>query len=126
MPIELFNRLIPIQKQAGETAWFNFLDLSGIPQSTKDFLALSQKYKKILVSNVTIIRADQKNLITSFIKLVDVFYYVKICVIISAQANIKSLYPEGPLRFEFARTQSQLIEMESRDYLRRVDYDKKK
>ncbi|WP_244897115.1 hypothetical protein [Candidatus Coxiella mudrowiae] len=31
MPIELFNRLIPIQKQAGETAWFNFLDLSGIP-----------------------------------------------------------------------------------------------
>ncbi|WP_342352270.1 AFG1/ZapE family ATPase [Candidatus Coxiella mudrowiae] len=47
-------------------------------------------------------------------------------MIISAQANIKSLYPEGPLRFEFARTQSQLIEMQSRDYLRRVDYDKKK
>ncbi|WP_162198808.1 AFG1/ZapE family ATPase [Candidatus Coxiella mudrowiae] len=67
MPIELFNRLIPIQKQAGETAWFNFLDLSGIPRSTKDFLALLQKYKTILVSNVTIIRADQKNLITSFI-----------------------------------------------------------
>ncbi|WP_369421187.1 AFG1/ZapE family ATPase [Coxiella-like endosymbiont] len=51
----------------------------------------------------------------------DVFYDVKTRLLISAQGDIKSPYPEGPpLRFEFARTQSRLIEMQSRDYLWRI------
>ncbi|MFW0094856.1 MAG: AFG1/ZapE family ATPase [Coxiella endosymbiont of Haemaphysalis qinghaiensis] len=52
-----------------------------------------------------------------------------ICLIISAQADIKSLYPKGAIRFEFTRTQSQLIEiesiieMQSMDRLRSNRYD---
>ncbi len=44
-PIELFNWLIPIRKQVGKTAWFNFLNLCGTLRSTKDFLALSKNIK---------------------------------------------------------------------------------
>ncbi|OYK80879.1 cell division protein ZapE [Coxiella burnetii] len=114
--IELFHRIIPIRKQAGNVIWFEFIDLCGIPRSVKDFLELSQKYKTVLISNVPVLRTDQKNLITSFIKLIDVFYDAKIRLIISAQAPIEELYPEGPLRFEFARTQSRLTEMQRIDW----------
>ena len=44
------------------------------------------------------------------------FYLTKIRLIISTQAPIEELYPEGPLRFEFARTQSRLTEMQRIDW----------
>lgn len=114
--ITLFDRPINIKKEAGDTIWFDFIDIVGKPRSQKDFLALAKKYKTCLISNVPVIQEDQDNLITSFINLIDVFYDAKVKVIISAETHVEALYPTGKMRFEFARTQSRLIEMQSVDY----------
>ena len=50
--------------------------------------------KVILISTVPIISAIKK------------FNDLHICLIVSEQADIKSLYPKGAIRFEFTRTQS--------------------
>ena len=115
-PIRLFDRTIRIRKKTSTTIWFEFTDLCGIPRSQKDFLALAQQYRTFLISHIPIIRADQDNLITSFINLIDVFYDARVKVVISAEAPVEALYPEGKKRFDFARTQSRLIEMQSATY----------
>lgn len=114
--IELLGRPVHIHKQAGNTIWFDFLALCDIPRSQNDYLELAKKYKTVLISNIPVIRANQPNLITSFINLIDIFYDARLRVIISAAADVEELYPEGQLRFAFARTQSRLIEMQSVDY----------
>lgn len=115
-PIEILDRPIRIRKKAGDTIWFDFLDLCNIPRSQNDYIEIAKQYKTVLISHIPVIRADQHNLITAFIHLIDIFYDNHIRVIISAEAPIEDLYPAGRLRFSFARTQSRLIEMQSIDY----------
>ena len=52
-----------------------------------------------------------------FINLVDEFYDRSVKVIISAAAPIHELYLGGKLTFEFERTESRLLEMQSKSYL---------
>ena len=49
--------------------------------------------------------------------MVDEFYDRKVKLIVSAAANVDALYQGNRLRFEFERTASRLIEMQSNDYL---------
>lgn len=114
--IEIYNRPVTICKQAGDTIWFDFLDICDIPRSQKDYLYLAQHYRTILISNVPVIQREQNNLITAFINLIDVFYDARIKVILSAETHVEGLYPQGHMRFAFARTQSRLLEMQSTDY----------
>ena len=52
-----------------------------------------------------------------FIALVDEFYDRRVKLILSAAAPADALYAGDKLRFEFDRTVSRLIEMQSTDYL---------
>ena len=54
-----------------------------------------------------------------FINLIDEFYDRNVKVIISAEQAIESLYSGGRLEFEFERTRSRLLEMQSHEYLAR-------
>lgn len=112
-PIELFSRTIQIRKQAGDVIWFDFMALCGIPRSPKDFLALTKRYRTLIISNIPMIKPNQYNLITNFINLIDILYDTRTRVIISAEVSIDQLYPEGVSRQAFARTRSRLIEMQS-------------
>ncbi|TFG41206.1 MAG: cell division protein ZapE, partial [Chromatiales bacterium] len=52
-----------------------------------------------------------------FIALVDEFYDRRVKLIISAATDAKSLYTGSRLAFEFDRTISRLVEMQSSEYL---------
>jgi cell division protein ZapE len=114
--IDVLDRKITIHKQANDTIWFDFFALCDIPRSQNDYLVLAKKYKTVLISNIPVMSAEQNNLITAFIHLIDIFYDANVRVVISAAAPVEALYPAGRLRFAFARTQSRLIEMQSIDY----------
>lgn len=115
-PIHVLDRSVPIVKEADNVAWFDFQHICGVPRSQNDYLELSHLYHTVLISNIPIIQARQEALIVSFIKLVDVFYDEHTRLVLSAEASCETLYPEGPALFEFQRTASRLIEMQSKDY----------
>ena len=55
-----------------------------------------------------------------FINMVDEFYDRNVKLIISAEVELKDLYKGGRLNFEFQRTLSRLLEMQSHEYLTRA------
>jgi cell division protein ZapE len=55
-----------------------------------------------------------------FVNLVDEFYDRSVKLVISAEAPPAGLYTGTRLAFEFQRTASRLIEMQSREYLARA------
>ena len=52
-----------------------------------------------------------------FVTLIDSLYEYKVKLLASADAEPARLYPEGDGAFEFERTVSRLMEMQSDDYL---------
>jgi cell division protein ZapE len=117
LPIKINDRSIPIIKQANDIIWFKFNVLCHKPRSQHDYLVIAEKYSTVLVSDVTRISADEKNLIALFIRMIDIFYDMHVRLIFSAEVPIEQIYTEGYLLTDFKRTRSRLIEMQSEKYL---------
>ncbi len=112
-PLLIHDRYIKVKKMAKEVVWFDFMDICGVPRSQDDYLVIAQKFHTILISDVKVIQPEQNDLIRSFINLVDVFYDENKRLIISAEKPIEQIYFCGKMLFEFSRTRSRLIEMQT-------------
>ncbi len=115
-PIEILGRSVNLVKQSSSVIWFDFIQLCDSPRSQNDYLFLAEKYHTVMISKLRQITAKETHLISNFIKLIDVLYDARVRVVISSQVDMESIYPEGRLAFEFKRTHSRLIEMQSSEY----------
>jgi cell division protein ZapE len=102
---------------AEKAIWFDFQALCGIPRCQRDYLALSKQYDNVFMSGLRHIKRTEHDLINNFVKLVDVFYDASTNLIILSSVPIKEIYTEGEMAFEFQRTESRLLEMQSEGYL---------
>jgi cell division protein ZapE len=114
--IKINDRPIHFIKQCGKNIWFDFNELCKIPRSQKDYLDISKQFSVVFISNIPVIQSREKDKICLFINLIDVFYDARIKVIISAEKPVNELYSKGYKTMEYTRTQSRLLEMQSRDY----------
>lgn len=115
-PIEVLGRTIPIIKQAGPVIWFDFKVLCGIPRSQEDYLVLAEKYTTLFISDLPVLSAQSRDKISLWIKLVDVLYDARRRLVLSAEAPLEQIYSQGRFSFEYKRTLSRLLEMQSEDY----------
>ncbi|MDA0260936.1 MAG: cell division protein ZapE, partial [Proteobacteria bacterium] len=115
--IELLGRKIPIPEQAKGVARFSFYDLCAQPLAANDYLAIAEKFHTVVMTEIPRMGPQQRNEARRFATLIDVFYDHKIKFICAADAAPDELYPEGDGLFEFARTASRLMEMQSADYV---------
>ncbi len=122
-PLNILGRSLPIIKRSTHVVWFDFHTLCGTQRSQNDYLVLSQDFNIVFLSDIPVIKAHQQDLVTNFIKLIDVLYDAHTQVVISAATEATALYPEGPQHFEFQRTQSRLIEMQSIAYFNAGSHD---
>ena len=102
---------------ADDVVWFDFTELCEGPRSQNDYIELAMVYHAVMVSNVPVLDLLKENAARRFISLVDEFYDHGVKLIISAAVPITDLYQGERLRFEFERTESRLLEMQSHDYL---------
>ena len=100
-------------------AWFDFAEICEGPRSQNDYIELARIFHAVLVSGVPVFTWRNEDAARRFISLVDEFYDHDVKLILSAQADVPALYQGERLRFEFERTASRLLEMQSHDYLAR-------
>lgn len=114
------GREIVAQKVADDVVWFDFDDICDGPRSQNDYIELAHEYHAVLVSGVPEMGARNDDKARRFIYLVDEFYDRNVKLILSAELPIEKLYGTGRLEFEFQRTVSRVLEMQSHDYLARA------
>ena len=113
------NREIRARKTANDVAWFEFRELCDGPRSQNDYIELGKIYGAVLLANVEQMNVTKDDIARRFINLVDEFYDRNVKLIISAEVELKDLYTGGRLEFEFQRTLSRLLEMQSHEFLSR-------
>ncbi len=117
--VELAGRRVPCVREAGDVIWFTFAALCEGPRGQADYIELACHYGTVLLQDVPVLSAEQDNAARRLISLVDEFYDRGVKLVVSAAAPPTALYTGERLAFEFQRTASRLIEMQSHDYLAR-------
>jgi cell division protein ZapE len=125
--IEVGGRSLAYRRRAKGVVWFDFAELFEKPRSQVDYLEIASSYHTVLISGVRRMQPAQTDVVRRFTWLVDVFYDLRVKLVLSAEAQPEELVvqarnPSGPERMvhqEFARTASRLREMQSRDYFAR-------
>ncbi len=115
--LEVNSREIRARLCAKGIAWFDFVELCDGPRSQNDYIELARWYPTVILSGVPVFDQRRNDQARRFIALVDEFYDRRVKLMLSAAAPVDSLYDGEKLEFEFERTVSRLIEMQSTDYL---------
>lgn len=139
--IPLGDRQLAICRHGGGVLWCSYDQLCEAPLWTQDYMALCDRYTRILLSQVPSLVSEQRlpgiargtedgaervaagdrrmpelsrrdNGVRRFIALVDECYDRRVPVYIEARVPLEQLYPDGHLAFEFRRTLSRLREMQ--------------
>ncbi len=118
--LDIENRSIRARQVAEDVAWFDFPELCEGPRSQNDYIELARIFHAVLISNVPRFTTRNEDAARRFISLVDEFYDHNVKLILSAEERVENLYRGERLRFEFERTESRLLEMQSHDYLART------
>ncbi len=117
--LQVLDRPIATRAMTDNIVWFDFAALCDGPRSQQDYLEIARCFQTVIVSGVPILDPTLENQARRFINLIDVFYDRNIKLIISAAAPPTALYRGDRLAFEFQRTASRLLEMQSEEYLAR-------
>ena len=113
------GRRVVVPRAAGAAARFSFADLCEKPLGARDYLAIVDRFPTIFIDQVPVLGEGKRNEAKRFILLVDTLYDHHARLVMSAAAQPSQLYTatRGVEVFEFERTASRLIEMQSRDWL---------
>jgi cell division protein ZapE len=113
------GRTLHVPKCLKGVAVFSFRRLCGEPRGAADYLAIARNFHTIIVVGIPRMGPENRNEAARFVTLVDSLYEHKVKLLAAADAEPEHLYEAGEGAFEFQRTASRLIEMQSEDYLAR-------
>lgn len=115
--IELQGRSLVAQRTARGIARFTFDELCNTPRGAADFLAIASRFHTVMIDDIPVLAATERDAAKRFVVLVDSLYEHKVNLFASAAAPPEALYTQGDTAFEFERTVSRLMEMQAEDYL---------
>ena len=113
----LGGRMMHVPKALKGVAVFSFKRLCVEPRGASDYLAIARHYHTVIIVGIPVLGPEKRNEAARFVTLIDALYEYKVKLLASADAEPMQLYPKGDGAFEFERTVSRLLEMQSDDYL---------
>jgi cell division protein ZapE len=136
--LQVHSRALPYLFKANNALMIDFMALCSGPRSAHDYMFLAKEFDVLYIANVPKmgVGATGKVIVHGiedsyqrekqtldehylddearrFIALVDEFYDCHKLLVINAQAQIETLYEGKKLSFEYARTQSRIVEMQN-------------
>lgn len=120
LSLQINHRAMESIRVADDVVWFSFDELCDGPRSQADYIELARQFHTVLLSGVPELTRETENQARRFINLIDEFYDRSVILIISADTPLTEIYSGKRVKFEFDRTVSRLLEMQSHDYLGRA------
>ncbi len=117
--VEVQGRKVFVPKAARGVAVFSFKRLCAAALWAGDYLAIARRYHTIIMVAVPKLGTHNRNEAKRFVTFIDALYEHGVKFLCSAEVGPAELYTEGDGAFEFERTVSRLMEMQSQDYLAR-------
>lgn len=117
LEIPIQGRILRIDKHHSGIAWLTFEELCARPLGANDYLKLAKLCHTLFLQNIPVMSAEYRNEAKRFVTLIDALYEHRVKLIVSAAAVPQELYLSGDGSFEFARTASRLIEMQTANYM---------
>jgi len=115
--IEIDGRILRLDKYADGVAWLTFAELCMRPLGSGDYLELCKYCHTILLQGIPKLTQEDRNEAKRFVTLIDALYDCRVNLIATAETAPEGIYEAGDGSFEFARTVSRLIEMQSESYM---------
>ena len=113
------GRTLHVPKSFKGVGVFSFKRLCGENRGAADYLAIAHAFHTVIVVGIPRLSPDNRNEAMRFTKLVDALYENGVKLFATAAAEPEDLYTSGDGAFEFERTVSRLMEMQSADYMAR-------
>lgn len=115
--LEICSRAVKSIRIALGAGWFEFGELCEGPRGQADYIELARRFQTVLISRVPRFSDLEPDRRRRFSWLVDEFYDRRVKLIVSAETSIDAMFSESSNSPEVQRTQSRLIEMQTRRYL---------
>ena len=120
-PIIVNGRELNLPLAADNVALSDFNELCGKTLGPADYLAIAENFHTLIICDIPRLGPESNDKAKRFVTLIDALYENNVKLICSAEVAPLELYVKGDGAFEFERTASRLIEMQSENYLYR-DY----
>ncbi len=116
------GRMLHVPKSLKGVAVFSFKRLCAEARGATDYLTIARHYHSVFIVGIPKLGPENRNEAARFVTLIDALYEHRVKLIATADAAPADLYEQGAKgneggRFEFERTVSRLMEMQSREYL---------
>ena len=111
------GRFLHVPKSLKGVAVFSFARLCRQPLGAADYLAIARQYHTVFIVGIPKLSPENRNEAIRFIHLIDALYERRVKLVAAADALPDQLYVAGDSSFEFERTASRLMEMQSATYL---------
>lgn len=111
------GRKLFVPKAAKGVAVFSFKRLCANPLGAADYLAIARTYHTVIMVAIPQFNQEIEDQAKRFILLIDALYEYGVKFLCSAAVPVQLLYTGSEIGFEFERTISRLMEMQSEDYL---------
>jgi cell division protein ZapE len=115
--LTVMARLLVVPRAARNVAWFSFEELCARPLAAADYLAIADRFAAIIVEGIPRLSPQQRNEAQRFHILIDALYEARAVLVASADVPPDQIYVAGDGAFEFERTVSRLMEMQSEEYI---------
>ncbi len=113
----LLGRTTTIRSAYQNIALTSFNELCEQPLGSNDYCEMAQQFNYLIMANIPKMSYEYRNEAKRFMSLIDALYEHNVKLICSAETPAEDLYLEGDGSFEFKRTISRLIEMQTQHYL---------
>jgi len=115
--LEVLGRKVALSAVHGNIALTSFDELCIHALGPADYLEIGKRFDIVILADIPKLTIEKCNEAKRFVTLIDALYEHKVKLICSAEVPAQELYTAGEGSFEFERTVSRLIDMQSENYL---------
>lgn len=111
------GRTLHVPKSLKGVGVFSFKKLCAEARGAADYLAIARAFHTVVLVGIPQMGPENRNEAARFVTLIDALYEHRVKLFATAAAEPRDLYRAGDGAFEFERTVSRLMEMQSDAYM---------